>query len=129
MKILIAEDDKTSQFLLSKFLSDTNEITLASNGIEAIETFVKAHEAQSPFELILVDIMMPKLDGLELIKLVRTYEKKQRVRKSLHVKLIIVSALKNKEILDIANENLVDQYYMKPLDLVNLKKIIEELES
>lgn len=57
--ILIVEDDLDIQDLLRNFLQEVGyEITIASDGMEAIALFSSAH-----FDLILLDIMLPKIDG------------------------------------------------------------------
>ena len=65
--ILIVEDDLDIQDLLRNFLQEVGyEITIASDGMEAIALFSSAH-----FDLILLDIMLPKIDGFTVCELIR----------------------------------------------------------
>ncbi|RVU25664.1 response regulator transcription factor [Sandaracinomonas limnophila] len=65
--ILLAEDDPNLGLLLSEFLKKKGfEVTWANNGDEALDYFVK-----SPFDLCLLDVMMPKKDGFSLAKDIR----------------------------------------------------------
>ncbi len=70
-KILVVDDDMRNSFALSKLLSEKEIVVrIAQNGQKALE-FVE----QEPFDLILMDIMMPIMDGYETIKHIRTQAK------------------------------------------------------
>ena len=60
MRILVAEDNKINQLIMKELLSSIGvEVTLAENGIKALEKLEK-----NTFDLILMDIQMPEMDGL-----------------------------------------------------------------
>ncbi|MCX6347872.1 MAG: response regulator, partial [Actinobacteria bacterium] len=68
-KILIVDDEEEIRCLILDFLVKENfEADQASNGEEAID---KLSEKDSTFDLIILDIMMPGMDGLEVIKIIR----------------------------------------------------------
>ena len=63
-KILLAEDCPDSQLLLSHILRDAGaRVTCASNGVEALEKALAALNEEKPFDLVLLDVQMPQLDG------------------------------------------------------------------
>ena len=65
--ILIVEDDMDIQELLREFLKEAGyEVASASDGIEAMELFAK-----NKYDLILLDIMLPKIDGFGVCELIR----------------------------------------------------------
>jgi len=67
IKILVAEDVELNQFLIKHILESWGcEVTVASNGKEAVEKVRKQH-----FDLILMDIQMPEMDGITATKIVR----------------------------------------------------------
>ncbi|MGV6828500.1 MAG: response regulator [Flavobacteriales bacterium] len=67
LHILLAEDNKLNQLLTKKFLARKNiNCTVVNNGLEAI-----IEEKKHPYDLILMDIMMPKVTGYEAIKEIR----------------------------------------------------------
>lgn len=72
LKILIAEDDKNSKFVLKEFTTDLSKETLQVNtGLEAVETC-----RQNPdIDLVLMDIQLPVLDGYETTRLIREFNK------------------------------------------------------
>lgn len=66
-RILVVEDDKGIRALMEDALMDAGyEPLLACNGLEALEVLETKH-----VDLIILDIMMPKLDGYELLKQIR----------------------------------------------------------
>ena len=78
-KILVVDDDKEILFSLSKLLEyDRFEVVQARDGIEALEQLDK----EKP-DLILLDIMMPKLDGISAL---------MKIRESNHLPVIVLSA-------------------------------------
>ncbi len=65
--ILVCDDDKHTRMLLSAILENAGyTVTTATNGIEALQILEKEH-----IDLVVLDIMMPKMDGYEFTKLVR----------------------------------------------------------
>lgn len=67
--ILVVDDDKNTRFMLRELLESENyTVTEATNGEEALRVFEKNH-----IDLVIVDIMMPKLDGYEFTKELRTF--------------------------------------------------------
>ena len=68
LKILVVEDDLDSQFILKAMLKPFGkEILIASNGIEALETF----SAHPDIDLIMMDIRIPGIDGIDLTRQIR----------------------------------------------------------
>ncbi|GAB6415862.1 response regulator transcription factor [Bacillus luti] len=65
--ILLVEDDISIQEMVGKYLMKEGfQVTIASDGEEGVQAFFK-----SPFDLVILDIMMPKLDGLEVVRIIR----------------------------------------------------------
>jgi len=101
-RILLVEDDRTLSTLVRDILEiNKYEVVLCSNGEEGLATF----KAQK-FDLMLVDIMMPKMDGITMIKEIRRYDQR--------VPIIIISA---KDMKDDKVEGFragADDYVVKP---------------
>jgi DNA-binding response OmpR family regulator len=104
IKILVAEDDANLGQLLEDFLSAEGiDVKLCKNGESALHEFNSSH-----FDLCLLDIMMPKLDGYSLAKEIRT--------KDQAIPLIFITARSLKEDKLKGYEYGCDDYIIKPFD-------------
>ena len=126
MKILIAEDDSANVKFLSKLLSPHGEVVVADNGMKAVDEFVAALENEDPFDLVCLDIMMPKLDGYKVLEAIRDAEAKQGLDIYSRSKVIMTSALdEGTEIENICQE--YDAYICKPIDIHDFERIIKNM--
>ena len=106
MKILIAEDEKVSRRLLESRLKKWGyEVTAAENGKEAWEIFQKEH-----FSMVISDWMMPKMDGLELLRRIRASKQPG------YVYTILLTARSEKEDILAGMESGADDFIAKPFD-------------
>ena len=123
-KIFIVEDDLTSRMLMGKYLSRYGVCETANNGIEAIEVFTEAIKNQ-PFDLICLDVMMPKVDGIRTLKSIRTIEHQFRIKNG--AKIIMTTALTDHSTMNEAFDNGCEAYVSKPIDLEKFNDILQEL--
>lgn len=109
--ILIVEDDMDIQELLREFLKETGyEVMTASDGIEAMELFAK-----NKYDLILLDIMLPKIDGFGVCEL---------IRKQSQLPIIMLTALGGEEEQIRGLDLQVDDYITKPFSVpILIRKI------
>ncbi len=107
MRILIAEDDLTSRLVLSAMLKKREyEVVECTDGTEAWSEFQK-EDAPS---LAIIDWMMPEMDGLEVVRRVRTLETTQPPY------CIMLTAKSEKSDIITALEVGADDYLVKPFD-------------
>ncbi len=72
-RILLAEDNKTNQIVITNFLNKAGaETHCVENGKQAIDEALSAYESDSPYEIILMDMQMPVLDGYKATTTLRT---------------------------------------------------------
>jgi two-component system chemotaxis response regulator CheY len=120
MKVLIAEDDFTSRTVLQNILGPFGDCHIAADGIEAIEAFMVAWAEGHRYDLICLDIMMPKMDGQEVLKRIRTMEENEGINIGEGVKIIMTTALNDKyNVLTAYNEQ-CDAYFVKPISRYSL---------
>ena len=115
MKILIAEDDFVSRKILNKILSPLGEIDNAANGNEALTAVRMAIEANEPYDLICLDIMMPEVDGIMALKKIRQLEAQKGVNPEARSKIIMTSALSDKKYVLAAVQAHCDGFLVKPI--------------
>jgi two-component system chemotaxis response regulator CheY len=116
MKTLIAEDDFTSRLLLQELLKNYGPCHVAVNGKEAVEAVRIALEADEPYDLICLDIMMPEMDGQAALRSIRTQEEALGITSSRGgAKIVMVTALEDIKNAMAAYSGLCDAYLTKPI--------------
>jgi two-component system chemotaxis response regulator CheY len=127
MKTLIVEDDFASRMILQRFLNEYGLPDIAVNGKEAIEAARQALEAGEPYDLICLDIMMPDVDGLQALKVIRNLEKSKGIMPSNGAKIIMRTAVADgATVLEAVVRGKCDYYLTKP---IQKSKLIEELRK
>jgi two-component system, response regulator, stage 0 sporulation protein F len=115
-RILVVEDDKNIQELLREELNDEGyTITIAANGKEAL-TALKGKEQEKP-DLIILDLRMPKMDGLDTIGYI--------LKSKNETPVVIHTAYASYK--DDALAMAADAFVVKSHDLTRLKEVIFEL--
>jgi two-component system, cell cycle response regulator len=119
ISILYVEDEKDVREFTAKLLATlVKKVFVAQNGLEGLETF---KENQKNIDLIVSDINMPKMDGLEMCKQIKAINK--------DIPLVITSAYNDPSFLKKAIDIGVSTYAMKPIDLYQLiDSIIKAIE-
>lgn len=128
MRILIAEDDLTSRRFMSRILSNYGECDVVIDGIEALDAYLIAVKERIPYDVICLDIMMPKVDGVKVLKAIRDFENHKRSLIEKSVKIIMTTALYDTEYVNKAFELGCDAYATKPIDINKLKDVMKRLE-
>jgi two-component system response regulator VanR len=113
-KILVIEDEVAIQKILSEPLTFAGyQITTASDGLEGINTFF-----QQDFDLVLLDIMLPKIDGFTVCEMIR--QKSQ-------IPIILLTALDTEDDQIKGFDKLADDYITKPFSIKLVLKRVEAL--
>ncbi len=113
MRVLIAEDDMISRKIMLKMLETRGECDFAMNGIEAVDAVYLSLKEKRPYDLICLDIMLPKIDGLSVLKSIRDLEKQMEAESAI---VIIITALENEKVVKEAFNIGANAYATKPID-------------
>jgi two-component system chemotaxis response regulator CheY len=127
MKILIVEDDMVSRRFLGKFLAQYGECDIVVDGMEALDAYLIAIKEEDPYDLICLDIMMPKVDGVKVLKAIRDFEVQRGILPENKVKIIIITALADTEFVNTAFELGCEAYAAKPVDTDKLVEVMNKL--
>ncbi len=118
MKILLAEDNLVNQKVMKRFLERWNvEMAIVSNGEEAVEQVRKNN-----FDIILMDLQMPVMDGYEAASQIRKMDDPQKRR----VPIVALTAAALKEVRGHVYASGMNGYITKPFNPVDLKKKLVE---
>jgi CheY-like chemotaxis protein len=116
-KVLIVDDEETLTWSMSKSLSkdkDKYEVIIANNGREAL-----AHLKNNKIDLVITDIRMPDINGLDLlVKIKKEYPQ---------TKVIIMTAYGSSDVQKEANQRGSLYYVEKPFEISDIRKIIIDL--
>lgn len=120
IKVLVVDDNEGLVGLIKEYFSSSEKIEVvgcASNGEEAINIF---KEGKIDFDIMLLDLIMPKKDGISVLK----YMKDNNIKK----KVIVMTSYNEEETIRDVSEYGVRYYCLKPFDLEDLNnKIIQTI--
>lgn len=116
LRILVAEDSRTNQQLAMRLLErQGHDVTIVSNGKEAVDAIRKGL-----YDLVLMDVDMPVMDGLTAARVIRTYESRRGTR----LPIVAVTSKDNRQDCLAAG---MDAHLNKPLRLEVLNRALREV--
>ncbi|SDY50606.1 response regulator [Tindallia californiensis] len=127
MRILIVEDDLSSRKVMQQFLEPYGRCDIAVDGIEAIDAFLMAWDEEDPYEVIFLDIMMPRLDGNKALKVIRKMEKDKKIPEENKAIIIMTTALNDRKSVNEAFELGCEAYAAKPINREKLTEVMDKL--
>lgn len=127
MRILLAEDDFATRKFMDKYLSKYGECDITVDGEEAVDAFMMALEDGEPYDLICLDVMMPVLDGYQVLKAIRDIEAEKGIDKDNRTKIIMTTALNEEKNVKMAFELGCEAYSGKPIDVDKFEQVLGKL--
>lgn len=124
VRFLVVEDDFGSRLLMQKLLADYGEVSVAVDGEDAVSAFSAAMEEGRPFGVVFLDIMMPKMDGLEALGEIRRLEAGAGGPQEGAIVIMATVLEDPRSVVDAYFEGGADAYMVKPVDR---QKIASEL--
>jgi osomolarity two-component system sensor histidine kinase SLN1 len=118
MKILLAEDNKTNQVVAVRMLlmEKITNVDVAADGQIALDMVTASIEKQSGYDIILMDVQMPNMDGLEATRFIR--------EKGFKGPIIALSAYADAANVKNCKDAGMDDFVSKPIQLTRLRQIL-----
>jgi len=119
LHILIAEDNKTNQMVLLRMLrmEKITKVDVAQDGKLALDMVKQSVEKQTEYDLILMDVQMPNMDGLEATRLIRKAGFKRPI--------VALSAYSDESNIKDCLDSGMDNFVSKPIQLANLRLVLK----
>ena len=127
LSVLVAEDNEINALLMRALLTRLGHRTvIATNGDAALDSWLAARSAGTPYDLVLMDIQMPQLDGIEVSKRIRACEVDAPGRRT---PILALTANTLAEDRDACFEAGMDGFLVKPLDRDKLAEALAGLTA
>ena len=124
LHVLVAEDNELNQEIITEILEDMGiAVDLAENGKIAVEKFKCSEE--HAYDMILMDIMMPEIDGLEAARIIRTLGRAD----SSTVPIIALSANAFSEDVKRSLESGMNEHLSKPIDVKQFRRVLNRYKK
>ncbi|MEA2103801.1 MAG: response regulator [Candidatus Cloacimonadota bacterium] len=127
MKSLVVDDDFVSRKIIQNFLLKHGEVDIATDGKEAINAYVIALNEHKPYNLICLDIMMPGINGKEVLRTIKNLEEKNLKLIDKRVKIIMTSSLDSSENILGAFKDQAAGYLIKPITLEKFNDTLDKI--
>ena len=115
VKILIIDDDETFTFFVKKNLTSQKDYEVSTTADP--QNALRAIKEDNP-DVLLLDIRMPKIDGLEIAKSIRKFNSS--------IKIIFITGFKSFELQKQASQYDISDYITKPASAAEIIKVIEQ---
>ena len=129
MKTLLADDELTSQIILQDILSGCGNVHVCVDGGEVLSEYRRALTEDEPYDLICLDVLMPIMSGLEVLKQIRQEDEIRGRSGKRSTKIIITTGAGDKATVDQAFSNSCDAFITKPINSEDLIAIVQCLFS
>ncbi len=127
MRTLIADDDFTNRRILQKIIEVYGEYDVVMDGDEALKAFALSWQEKNPYDLILMDVMMPNLDGIDAVKRIRELETEMGLKDTQRVKVIMITALADQKTVKKALLAGASWYLVKPISKAGMLEQIRKM--
>ena len=122
LSILVVEDNLINQrLLMASLVRIGHKVDCAADGQIAVDKF-----KENTYDAILMDIMMPNMDGVTACMLIREYEKEQNIPESNRTKIIAVTANAFEDDQDRFLDAGMDDMMNKPVDIDELQRMLNQ---
>lgn len=126
-RLLVVEDELINRRTLEKVLSHFGDTDTAATGEEALAMYRSAVAEKVPYDVICLDIVLPGMDGHEVLKEIRHLEYEARIPPSQEVKVVMTSDLGSpRDVIEAYYRGGCNGYLVKPIDTGQLKHFLRK---
>jgi PAS domain S-box-containing protein len=126
LSILVAEDNEINALLMRSLLTRLgHHPVITINGEQAVESWLAAETAGTPYDLVLMDVQMPVLDGIETTRRIRAREAAQQMRRTPIIALTANTLVEDRYACFEAG---MDGFLVKPLDRDKLTEVLANIK-
>jgi two-component system chemotaxis response regulator CheY len=126
MKCLIVDDEVFCREFVAALLRGVANCDQASEGNSALTKYRQAQQSDEPYDLVILDIMMPGLSGLDTAKAIRSLEKEQKTWQQVNIIMLTALNSANDAIASFC-EAQAASYLVKPVSKDGLFKMLSQL--
>jgi two-component system, chemotaxis family, chemotaxis protein CheY len=127
MKSLVVEDEFVARCILQRFLARYGECDVAVDGDEAIDAVTQAMESSTVYDLICLDIGLPKQNGQDVLQRVRELERERGIQIGQGCRVIMTTSTSTTSHVIGAFRGGADAYLTKPISLAALSQELKTL--
>lgn len=128
LRCLVVDDEELERELIAQYLEGVAACDMATDGGEAVAKFQASLETDSRYDLIILDILMPGMDGYEAGKAIRRMEKERGITLPGQVKIVVLSSLNTP--YDVMQSFMTTQsaaHLVKPVEPAKLRETLGKL--
>jgi CheY-like chemotaxis protein len=127
LSILVAEDNEINALLMRSLLTRLgHRPVITVNGAQAMESWLAAETAGAPYDLVLMDVQMPELDGIETTRRIRARETSLQMRRTPIIALTANTLVEDRYACFAAG---MDGFLVKPLDRDKLNEVLASIPA
>lgn len=127
MKILIVDDEMVSRRKMEIIMREYGDCESVENGNSAIRAFAEAIETGILFDLITLDISLPDMNGTNVLNVIRELEKGNAIAEDNRVKVLMVTAHGDQDIVMTSIAAGCDDYIIKPFTVDTITQKLEKI--
>lgn len=127
MRTLVVEDDFVSRRLLQAILRPLGPCDVAVDGPEAVMAYQLALAEGAPYDLVCLDIMLPRLDGVEVLREIRRLDEEEGRFGLQGTKVVMTTALGDYDTIMTSFRDQCEAYLTKPIEKEVLLGVIRDL--
>jgi len=116
MKSLIVEDEFSTRLVMQKFLAPLGEAHVATDGEEAIQAIQLALDEEAPYDLVCLDMLMPGMNGDEVLRSIRAMEEEKGILVGDGTKVLMATSVADAKTIMQSFNDACDGYLVKPVD-------------